>query len=700
MNSQTKKESFDRKTVRTVLTSVLIALFLIAGVFLSPVSQMQSQQLISENFSISASNFSVVRGGTWAVGGGTYNLTNPNNSYGNGNGNISVHNTTVSGDFTLTAEAKVTQTSNAFNDFSIIFGYQNTDNYYFASFNESNDPNTSGIFRVSGGTQTQLADITNLIMPGTTYTVKIERTGNSIKVFRNETMLASASDSTFTNGKVGFGSRNDTCTFDNLIVTKPSAIPTPTVTPTPTPGDSIPAPLRTVNVSSISGLQTAINNSIPGDHIILADGNYALSSSISVNSENGTSANPILIRAASILGVTLSGSGAFNVTSSSYIIIQGFRFTGNTGSNGSSGLNLKDSNHCRVTRNYFQMSDSVKAYWTFITGAGDDHRIDYNEYADKSSEGCFIVVYGNSSPYSMSLRARIDHNYFHHQTFSGANGGESIRFGDSKRQNIDAYGTIEYNLFENNTGDVEVISVKSSSNKIRYNTLRANVGSIVLRHGDDNTVEGNFLLDGENGIRFYGDNHKITGNYFSGDSGIGVRSTLGIGNGNTADAANGNTGYDQPHNCIVAFNTLVANSTHVVFGLEGSSSYPASGTIFANNIIEGDSGTLVSSKSGTPVNTVWEGNILWGSASNGIIPSSGFTRVNPLLSLGSYSVFRIAFNSPAINASVNSGNYGYLTHDMDGQTRSGTRDIGADEYSMTSISRFPLAIIDVGPNSP
>ncbi len=688
---------------------VLIAvgcLFVGFGAYLAPVSQMQSSTLISENFTVSASNFSVVRGGTWTVTSGTYRLTNPDNSLSVGNGNISVHNTNVAGDFTLTADASVASTSNAFNDFSVLFGYQDTNNYYFASFNESNDANTSGIFRVSGGTQTQIADITNLIAPSTTYAIKIERAGSAIRVYRNNTLLASATDSTFTSGKVGFGSRNDTCTFDNLIVTQvppptptPSPTVTPTVTPTPTPSDDIPAPLRTVPVSSVSAMQTAINNAVPGDHIVLANGNYSLSSSVSVDAENGTAANPIVIRAASVLGVTLNGTGSFNVTGSSHIIIQGFRFVGATGSGGTSGLNLKDSNFCRVTRNYFQMSDSTKAYWTYISGSGNDHRIDHNEYATKPSEGCFIVVYGTSSPYNMSLRARIDRNYFHHQTFSGANGGEAIRFGDSNRQNIDAFGTIEHNLFEGNTGDVEVISVKSSSNQIRYNTLRDNVGSIVLRHGDDNTVEGNFLLDGQNGVRFYGDNHKIINNYFSGNNGSGVRSTLGIGNGNIADAPNGNTGYDQPHNVVVAFNTLVANTTHVVFGLEGSSSYPPDGTVFANNILQGDTGTLVSSNSGTPRNTVWQGNILWGSASNGIIPT-GYSRVNPLLSLGFYDVYRIASNSPAINAAVNSGSYGYITTDADGQPRVEPKDVGADEYSSANIVRFPLSGSDVGPNAP
>ena len=151
-----------KKNRYNFLLIALCFLFLVFGAYLAPVSQMQTSTLISETFSVSASNFTVVRGGTWTVTSGTYRLTNPDNSFSIGNGNISVHNTNVAGDFVLTSDASVASTSNAFNDFSILFGYQDTNNYYFASYNESNDPNTSGIFRVSGGTQTQIADITNL----------------------------------------------------------------------------------------------------------------------------------------------------------------------------------------------------------------------------------------------------------------------------------------------------------------------------------------------------------------------------------------------------------------------------------------------------------------------------------------------------------------------------------------------------------
>ena len=158
--------------------------------------------------------------GTWGVSGGTYQITNANSASTTHLNNRSVHNTVVTGNFTLTADAKVTASSSSWNDFAIVFGYQNATNYYFASLNESNDGATSGIFKVVNGTSTELADITSAITAGTNYAIKVERIGNTINVYRNNTLLATATDATYASGKVGFGTKSDKATFDNLIVTQ------------------------------------------------------------------------------------------------------------------------------------------------------------------------------------------------------------------------------------------------------------------------------------------------------------------------------------------------------------------------------------------------------------------------------------------------------------------------------------------------
>lgn len=184
----------------------------------SQVSVTPTNVLIDESFVSSAANFTVARGGIWTVTGGKYVLTSAATT-GVGNGNISVHNTSVSGVYTLSADASATSnTSSPWDDFSILFNYQDANNYYYVSLNESNDASTSGIFKIAGGVITQLADITTLLTAGTTYAVKIVRDGSAITVSRNGVQIATATDATFTSGKVGFGTLNNGASFDNLVV--------------------------------------------------------------------------------------------------------------------------------------------------------------------------------------------------------------------------------------------------------------------------------------------------------------------------------------------------------------------------------------------------------------------------------------------------------------------------------------------------
>jgi hypothetical protein len=181
----------------------------------------QTLPVLSEAFDSTAGGMTVVRGGTWAVSGGRYVLSSPAaGTTETGNGNLTVHGTSVSGDFTLTTNAKVPGTSSSWDDFSVVFNYTDTSNYYFASFSEGNDVYTHGLFRVQAGRVTQLADFTAVISSGVDYSIKVERIGSTIRVSRNGVLAAEVTDSTFTSGKVGYGSRNDPASFDNLRVTK------------------------------------------------------------------------------------------------------------------------------------------------------------------------------------------------------------------------------------------------------------------------------------------------------------------------------------------------------------------------------------------------------------------------------------------------------------------------------------------------
>ena len=100
----------------------------------------------------------------------------------------------------------------------------------------------------------------------------------------------------------------------------------------------------------------------------------------------------------------------------------------------------------------------------------------------------------------------------------------------------------------------------------------------------------------------------------------------------------------------------------------------------------------------TPVNLTYEGNIAYptGSATLGVTKTQAQIRVvNPFLATVD-GLQKLSSTSPAIDSAA--GAYGYVTDDMDGQSRA-LKDAGADEYSTQGVIRRPLTASDVGPNA-
>jgi hypothetical protein len=436
-------------------------------------------------------------------------------------------------------------------------------------------------------------------------------------------------------------------------------------------GDAPPGNVKTV--SSISALQLALNSAAPGDRIELTDGSYTTSGSINI-SRSGSAASHVVVAAQHVGGAEIKGSAGFSLGAVSYVDIVGFRLTH------SGGLTIPaNSGHIRLSRNVIQIAGSTT---NWVTVVGNDAEVDHNTFQNKSTQGVFLQITGPGD-HDMCQRAWIHHNYFFHHTFSGSNGGESIRLGLSSRQLGSAFATVEYNLFEQANGDSEAISVKSSDNVIRYNTLRNSKGWIVLRHGNRNRVEGNIGLG--SGIRYYENDHVIVNNLVQG-------SQIIAGAGDVRDDTTNGTEHAAPDRVLFAFNTVVGSGTLLDIG-SGNTFGPDNCT-FANNIFVGNGSALVNVSKGT--NLHWQGNII-SSGSAGDMPSSGYRAVNPGLVVDAGGLNRLgSASSPAVNTSA--GSYPQVTLDMDLSTRDGQPDVGADEFGATQ--RRPLTIADVGPASP
>lgn len=433
----------------------------------------------------------------------------------------------------------------------------------------------------------------------------------------------------------------------------------------------------TINVSSLSALQTAINNAVAGDIIILANGVYTASTDVTI-SKQGTAAQPITIAAQTIGGAEIKGTAGFSILSpAKYIIIRGFKFTHNA----SQATMATGTSFCRWTCNVFQNPGAGENLLIY----GNDQEIDHNTFQHKNALGRFIAVRGSGS--QISQRLHIHHNYFLDQQPQTENGAETFQFGLSGFSLSSSNSIVEYNLFEDCAGENELLSVKSSAVTIRYNTIRNCPAQLTLRHGNHCDVYGNYFINTP-GIRIFGDDHNIFSNHFE-----NCNPAINIGNGD-GEVANGDalTVHDRPDRTLIAYNTLVNNTGNIVQSGR-TNGLGATAQTVVNNVIQG--GGPAASIAGPYTGGVWSGNLLYNTNGAGSMPSSGYTTANPLLARDSTGTFHLQAGSPAINAGT--GSYTAVTTDMDGQPRNSPLDKGADEVSTAPVIARILTPAMVGP---
>jgi hypothetical protein len=389
-------------------------------------------------------------------------------------------------------------------------------------------------------------------------------------------------------------------------------------------GDPLPDPLpacaRTVPVADPAALLAAVAAAQAGDCIEVADGTY-MGFTITARASAG---KPIVIRAAN-RGKAIIDGGNVTMMGAAYVVVEGFSYLG------MASAGAQSSDRCRITRSRFQ-SGVARA-----NGTSRYTRIDHNEFGPKSSgDGHYIHAT------EMSEFSQMDHNYLHDATGGGmSRDAASLGCCGPTFDYHDTGNVFEYNLLVNCSADAEMVSIKSSSNTIRYNTFRKNGGTLTLRAGRKSQIYGNFFFGG-GGIRAYEDDHKIFNNYVETP---------------TALDASGNGGGHAPlKNATIVHNTFI-----------GSVNIGGSGHTIANNIGGG------------------------GGMGNLSVAAAGLQRKDEILA--------ITATSAAVDKAV--GTFAFVTDDLQGQPRA-KPDIGADEWSTAPELplRRPLTPADVGPEAP
>ena len=291
-----------------------------------------------------------------------------------------------------------------------------------------------------------------------------------------------------------------------------------------------------IPVSNAEELKIAHSKALPGDVIILQNGKWEnIDFKITCN---GTKGKPILFKAATRGAVIITGKSSLRI-GGNWIIVDGLTFAEGYTPKGNV-WEFKDgnqiANNSRITNcliKSFNNPDRMKEnYW--VTFYGKNNRIDHNSFIDKTNMGVLLAVILQDDRSRLNNHL-IDSNYFGYRKPLGSNTGEIIRIGVSEYCTFYSNTKVENNLFEHCDGETEIISIKSCGNLVRNNVFKECQGAVVLRHGNNNTIESNFFLgngkEGSGGVRVINEGNWIINNYFLNCVGEGFRSPLAVMNG-------------------------------------------------------------------------------------------------------------------------------------------------------------------------
>jgi poly(beta-D-mannuronate) lyase len=290
-------------------------------------------------------------------------------------------------------------------------------------------------------------------------------------------------------------------------------------------------------VKNIDELNAANKKAQPGDSIILQNGEW---SNVMIKLDcNGTEEKPIVFSAQTAGKVLITGHSQLKL-GGNHIIVSGLYFV-----NGYSGNDAvisfcinkdKLANYCTVTSCVINDFNNPKRMEenNWVLFYGKYNQLDHCSFINKKNMGVLIAVVLDDDRSRENYHV-ISDNYFGVRPPLGSNGGEIIRVGVSQHCEYNSFTQITSNFFEHCNGETEIISIKSGKNTVDENIFKECEGSVVLRHGDNNIVAGNYFLGNDKpatgGVRVINKGQIVINNIFYRCRGTSFRSPLAIMNG-------------------------------------------------------------------------------------------------------------------------------------------------------------------------
>ncbi|MDU0353900.1 chondroitinase-B domain-containing protein [Paraglaciecola aquimarina] len=348
-------------------------------------------------------------------------------------------------------------------------------------------------------------------------------------------------------------------------------------------------------VSTPEEYRIALNNIKPGGSIVLKNGTWR--DFEIVFKGKGSESSPITLRAQTPGKVILSGQSNLSL-GGEYLVVSGLVFKNGytpTGEVISFRLNEDElAYHSRVTEvvidNYSNPEKFEQDKWVVMYG--QHNRFDHSNLVGKRNAGVTMTVRLNTESSQQNFH-RIDHNYFGPRPTLGSNGGETLRIGTSHYSLTDSLTTIENNYFDRCDGEVEIISNKSGKNKILNNVFYESRGTLTLRHGNGNLVEGNVFfgngVDHTGGIRIINSDQIVRNNYMEGLTGYRFGSGFTVMNGVPNSSINR---YHQVNNALIENNSLFnVDHFHLAAGSDAERTAAPINSRMINNLMVNENGS-------------------------------------------------------------------------------------------------------------
>lgn len=410
-------------------------------------------------------------------------------------------------------------------------------------------------------------------------------------------------------------------------------------------------------VATIAELNKAIKEAVAGDIIIMKDGVWKDVTIIVKGT--GTKEKPITLQAQSPGGVIISGKSSLQL-SGEYLVIDGLHFKDGYSPTGS----LIKFNSAGVPANYSRITNIVISEFNrpredgsdvWISLFGKNNSVDHSFFHGKTSNSVLLIVW---RPTAEANYHNIHHNYFKDIPSIGLGGATAIRIGDGVQALSASHTTVEANIFENMLGIGKIVSMKSGGNFIKNNTFINASGSICIRQGNGNLIEGNYILPAENpsytgGILVIGENHIIRHNYIQGTRARG-KAAIVLYEGEPNNHP-GKGGYYPTKNIMIANNTLVDNDKNILIGQyynpNSDMNVPVENITYKNNVIIGNkNSTPIIQVLDKPVGTInYEGNIFFNGNLSGLENIKGISITDPKLLVSKDGMYHYSASNPLKN---------------------------------------------------